>query len=101
MKRAGRFRAALLLSTALIVLLLFLGAVSNLQEGRREEGRQQLEEAVRRNAVACYAAEGVYPPNLEYLEAHYGLQIDRQRYTVVYEVFASNLMPDVTVLSNE
>ena len=101
MKREGRYRAALLLSAALMVLLVFLGAVSNLQDGRREEGRQQLEEAVRRHAVACYAAEGVYPPNLEYLETHYGLQIDRQRYTVVYEVFASNLMPDVTVLSNE
>jgi hypothetical protein len=59
-----------------------------------------LEEAVRRGAVACYAAEGMYPPDLAYLETHYGLQVDRERYTVIYEVFASNLMPDVTVLHN-
>ena len=91
----------LLIPGVLAVLLIFLSALSNLTEGRRSEGRQQLEQAVRRSAVACYAAEGIYPPDLEYLEAHYGLQVDRDRYTVVYEIFASNLMPDVTVLENE
>ena len=84
----------------LVILLLFSTALSNLQAGRISEGRQQLEDAVRRSAVACYAAEGIYPPNVEYLEEHYGIQVDRERYTVMYEVFASNLMPDVTVLEN-
>lgn len=93
--------AALLLPAVLVVLLVFLSALNNLSDGQRSEGRQQLEDAVRRGAVACYAAEGIYPPNLEYLEEHYGIQVDRERYTVVYEVFASNLMPDVTVLENE
>ena len=91
----------LLVPAALAALLIFLSALSNLQDGRHSEGRQQLEDAVRRSVVACYAAEGIYPPNLEYLEEHYGLQVDRERYTVVYEIFASNLMPDVTVLENE
>ena len=90
----------LLIPAVLCVLLVFMSALSNLQEGRVSEGRQQLEDAVRRSAVACYAAEGIYPPNLEYLEEHYGIQVDRERYTVMYEVFASNLMPDVTVLEN-
>lgn len=48
--------------------------------------------------MACYAAEGIYPPNLDYLREHYGIQIDETRYMVVYDVFASNLMPDITVL---
>ena len=60
-----------------------------------------MEDAVRRSAVACYAAEGVYPPTLTYLEERYGLQIDTARYTVFYDVFAENLMPDITVLGNE
>ena len=91
----------MLLPAVLAVLLVFLSALNNLSDGQRSEGRQQLEDAVRRGAVACYAAEGIYPPNLEYLEEHYGIQVDRKRYTVVYEAFASNLMPDVTVLENE
>ena len=90
----------LLIPAVLCVLLVFMSALSNLQEGRVSEGRQQLEDAVRRSAVACYAAEGIYPPNLEYLEEHYGIQVDRERYTVMYEAFASNLMPDITVLEN-
>ena len=101
MKRGNKLGAALLLPAVLAVLLVFLSALNNLSDGQRSEGRQQLEDAVRRGAVACYAAEGIYPPNLEYLEEHYGIQVDRERYTVVYEVFASNLMPDVTVLENE
>lgn len=50
--------------------------------------------------MACYAAEGVYPPDLEYLKEHYGLQVDENQYTVRYDVFAENLMPDITVLEN-
>lgn len=83
------------------VLLLFLAGLSNLDRDRSEEGRKQLEEALRRGAVACYAAEGIYPPDLEYLEEHYGVQVDEERYAVFYEVFASNLMPDITVLERD
>ncbi len=90
----------LLIPAVLAVLLIFLSGLSNLRDGRSSEGRQQLEDAVRRASVACYAAEGIYPPDLAYLEVHYGIQVDRERYTVVYEAFASNLMPDVTVLEN-
>ena len=50
--------------------------------------------------MACYAAEGFYPPNLDYLKDRYGLQIDEKRYTVRYTAFAENLMPDITVLEN-
>lgn len=91
----------LLIPAVLLVLWVFMTGLSNLETGRRSEGREQLEEAVRRAAVACYAAEGIYPPDLEYLEEYYGIQVDRDRYTVMYDAFASNLMPDVTVLENE
>ena len=94
------FRPILLPLVGLCVLLIFLTGLSNLRNGHRQEGRQQLEDAIRRAAVACYAAEGIYPPDLEYLEDHYGIQVDRDRYTVSYEIFASNLMPEVTVLEN-
>ena len=88
----------LLLPAVLAAVLIFLCALSNLSVGRRSEGREQLEEAVRRSAVACYAAEGFYPPDIQYLEEHYGLQVDESRYRVFYEVFAPNLMPEITVL---
>lgn len=86
------------LAAVLAVLLFFRTGVSRLQSSQAEEGRLQLEAAVRRAAVACYAAEGFYPPNLEYMHMHYGLQHDSQRYTVIYEVSGANLMPDITVV---
>ena len=78
-----------------------LASVRALETEHSREGRQQLENAVRQAAVACYAAEGIYPPNLEYMTKYYGLQIQKDRYSVFYEVFADNLMPDITVLEKE
>lgn len=97
---AALFRGLALTAAVLAAALCFLSAVSNLDSGREDHDRARLEEAVRRSAVACYAAEGIYPPDLGYLEDHYGLQIDG-RWTVIYDRFASNLMPDITVLENE
>ena len=98
---SGALRAVLLAAAAAAVLLCFFTALSNLDRGRGEEGRQQLEQALRRACVACYAAEGVYPPDLPYLEEHYGLQVDETRYAVFYDIFASNLMPAITVVEKE
>ncbi|MBQ6799247.1 MAG: hypothetical protein IJP11_08425 [Oscillospiraceae bacterium] len=83
---------------AIALMLCFLGGLSNLTQGHSEEDKARLEDVLRRAAVACYAAEGVYPPDLAYLESHYGVQIDRNHYIVNYSIFAENLMPDITVL---
>ena len=83
------------------LLLWFFPAVNHLRAGQHEEGRAQLEMALRRATVACYATEGIYPPTLDYLKQHYGIQIDKSRDSVVYEIFADNLMPEITVLVKE
>jgi len=83
---------------AALVLWCFLGGVSGLSRGHGEEDMRRLEEVLRQNAVACYAAEGFYPPDVAYLQEHYGVQIDESRYAVSYVAIAENLMPDITVL---
>ena len=83
---------------AAVILLCFLTGISNLSRGHSAEDRQRLEEVLREAAVACYASEGFYPPQLEYLEEHYGVQIDSRHFTVRYTAIAENLMPDITVL---
>jgi len=80
------------------VLGCFLLGVTCLERGQQQEDCRRLEEALRRGAVACYGAEGFYPPDLEYLCGHYGVQYEKDRYVVHYDAFASNLMPDITVL---
>ncbi|MCI8538834.1 MAG: hypothetical protein HFF18_09285 [Oscillospiraceae bacterium] len=95
---APLLRGVLLPALCIGVLLFFSTALNSLDSGHEAEDQRQLMEALRRGCVACYAAEGIYPPNLEYLEEHYGIQVDETRYTVFYSVFAANLMPDITVL---
>ncbi len=93
-------RGLLLPVIAAAALLCFATALNSLDSGRAEEDQRQLEETLRRGCVACYATEGIYPPDLEYLKEHYGLQVDEERYTVHYSAIAENLMPDITVLEN-
>ena len=81
-----------------LVIAAFLVALNRLDSGNDDQGKQQLEEALRRTAVSCFASEGAYPPSVKYMEERYGLQYDKDRFTVRYEVFASNLMPDIVVL---
>lgn len=99
MKQKKKFTPVLLRAIAAAAILLCLGLwLTGLNRRQREAGRLQLETAIRRSAAACYAAEGIYPPDLDYLIAHYGLQFDEDRYRVFYEIFAHNLMPEITVL---
>lgn len=86
---------------AVFVILFSLLAFRQLNQGQRAEGKAQLERSLRRAAVACYTAEGVYPPSLDYLQTHYGVQVDSQKFTVSYTVFADNLMPDILVLEHD
>ena len=91
-------RALLLPAVIVAVLVFFSTALSGIDSGREAENRKQLEQALRQGCVACYAAEGIYPPDLDYLKEHYGVQVDDNQYAVFYTVFADNLMPDIIVL---
>lgn len=98
-RRKNRPWAGICMAVVILAMLLwFFSAVGNLSRDSGEEGRVQLETALRRAAVACYAAEGVYPPTMDYLTEHYGVQVEEEKYIVFYEIFANNLMPDITVL---
>lgn len=81
-----------------ILLLLFLQGISSVGDTALDKQQESLETALSRSISQCYAVEGVYPPSLDYLKEHYGLTYDDDLFFVDYQVFGSNLMPDVTVL---
>ena len=93
-RRRLLFWAILLL---LLVLLLFLFIRMDPGRDLSESSAQAIRDAVRRGALQCYAVEGVYPPDLQYLEDNYGLQINTEVFYVTYEAFASNLPPTIRV----
>ena len=75
--------------------------VTTISEQTARQQKKNLEEAVQRDIVTCYALEGRYPESLDYLKEHYGLTYNEERYLVNYEVTGSNLMPDVTVMEKK
>lgn len=91
-KRGWLLWLAALLAVAVILL-------ARLKPGRdlSEESAAAIRAAVERSALQCYVVEGVYPPDLQYLEDNYGLQINTEDFYVTYDAFASNLPPTVIV----
>lgn len=65
----------------------------------REQGELSVRNAILTSAKQCCAIEGAYPSSLNYLEDNYGLVVNRNDYTITYEVFADNVMPNVVVLA--
>ena len=92
----------IVLLAVLVSLGLFLwrGSIS-LTKGEAGESLKQLETSIRKATMLCYATEGVYPPDLQYLKEHYGIQIDEDKYVVFYEVQGKNLMPSITVMESQ
>ena len=86
---------------ALLLLVLLAAALLIFSGGRgrdlSESSELAIREAVQRSALQCYVVEGAYPPDLQYLEDHYGLQVNHENFYVTYEAFASNLPPTVRI----
>ena len=88
-----------------LVMLLVVGGVwlliNRVGTSSGNAQTQFVTEAVHNAALTCYAVEGAYPTNLEYLRKNYGLAYDQSRYLVRYDAFGSNLMPDISVTEVE
>jgi len=79
-------------------LLLVISGISKAGAARDKEALRVTEESLHRAMMSCYAIEGRYPQTLEYLTENYGVYIDTDKYAVFYDAFASNIMPDITVI---
>lgn len=103
-KKGSHSRIISMILPLIIFAIIFALVAASLKTTSRSvgsEGVRIAEEAVRRAAVSCYAIEGSYPESYEYLIENYGLAINTDRYVVHYSIFASNLMPEITVISKE
>ncbi|MCH5252594.1 MAG: hypothetical protein J1F22_06440 [Lachnospiraceae bacterium] len=92
----------LILFAVLAVAVFFLcKGVQRMEAGQQAESLKQLDSSIRKATMTCYATEGVYPPTIQYLKENYGIQIDEDRFTVFYEIYGDNMMPDITVIERQ
>ena len=94
----GLVKSVIIVAVPVIAAVLLAIASEKIGGRQESESLKQLETTVRKAVMTCYATEGVYPPNVDYIEDHYGIQIDHDRYTVFYEIFGDNIMPQITVM---
>ena len=78
----------------ILVFVFFINSITSKNSGRE---LQIVRDAVKNAALTCYAVEGMYPDNLEYLREHYNLSYNEEKYHVFYDPLASNLMPSIKV----
>ena len=81
-----------------LILSMILVGLNNTEKSVEENGLHIAEDAVRRAVISCYALEGSYPESYEYLKDNYAVDVNEDKYIVNYNIFASNIMPDITVI---
>lgn len=100
--RVVNFIKILIIFAVLALAVFFLcKGVQKMETGQQAESLKQLDSSIRKATMTCYATEGVYPPSVQYLKDNYGIQIDEKKFTVFYEVFGDNMMPDITVMERQ
>lgn len=80
-----------------LMVALFAG-FSRISQANQQESASLLLQKIDRAVVNCYAIEGTYPPSFEYLKQNYGIQIDDQKYYVDYQIFATNIKPEIRLV---
>ena len=79
------------------LIVLFNYGINNLTQANEEEALEAVRNAVTRAAIQFYALEGRFPPHIYYLEERFGLQLDHDRFAIIYTAIGANVMPTILV----
>ena len=96
-----KLKRGLQAALAVTVIAGFWLGIGTVSDQADLQQKKSLESALHKSVVQCYAMEGRYPESLAYIEEHYGLLYDKERFLVDYEVLGSNIMPDITVIDRQ
>lgn len=80
------------------ILIVAFSGICAFGGNAESKSQKALEDAVKKAAVQCYAMEGSYPPDIDYLAEHYGIVLNNDAYFYHYEITGSNIMPNIVVI---
>lgn len=80
------------------VMAVFLLGISMLSNSSVRDEKEILTKAINKDVIHCYAVEGFYPPSVGYIEDHYGLTYDHDKYLIDYESIGNNIMPNIMII---
>lgn len=98
--RRRKFNYLLFLSLIMVAvwIMIFLMMSDTLSQRTMADQEASLEHAMDHAITNCYALEGMYPPDLDYMKEHYGLIYDDSAFYVDYRPIASNIRPDYFII---
>lgn len=93
MSRKDIFRLIIIIAVVALAVIM----VNVMETAHRDSETRLVQDAIRNAALTCYAVEGAFPEDVEYLRRHYSLHYNEERYFVTFETFAPNIMPGIIV----
>lgn len=81
-----------------VLFVVFIRGINSVSETTQAKQKESLETALEHSVAQCYAVEGSYPADLDYLIDHYGLTYDHDLFMVNYTFYGSNVYPEYIVL---
>ena len=82
---------------AAIAVMLYIG-IQEMFASSQDESFNSTRDAIANAISNCYAMEGRYPPDMEYLQENYGVVIDPDIYVVNYQSGFGFVRPEVELI---
>ena len=93
----SKFTPILFLTIILAYMFFNFQGLSSFLATSDSDNIESVRKSIENAAVQCYALEGHYPPNIQYLKENYSIIINEDAYIYHYDIEASNIMPTVLV----
>ena len=92
----SKSKISLIITIILFIVLIF--QIQNIALLTKKQQQINLEKALSRDIIECYALEGYYPPDLNYIEEHYGLSYNKSEFFIDYQIEGENIKPTFTII---
>jgi len=89
------------LITFIAVISIFIFGISSVSNSSVVNDKEILSDAIQHDIIHCYCIEGMYPPNVRYMQEHYGLTYDDSKFIIDYEYIGANIMPKVMIIPKQ
>lgn len=92
----SKSKISLMITIIFFIVLIF--QIQNIALLTKKQQQINLEKALSRDIIECYALEGYYPPDLNYIEEHYGLSYNKSEFFIDYQIEGENIKPTFTII---
>ncbi|MEG2909059.1 MAG: hypothetical protein RR945_07535 [Erysipelotrichaceae bacterium] len=84
-----------------IMIMTVIYGLNTSDEAAKQKELEQIQSVVQKSMSECYAMEGRYPKDFDYLQKHYHIRINKDRYHVYYQYQGDNIVPSIDIIEKE